>query len=527
MTLTKVRWHVFNKMPIRMLAFDSNGGNVNLIGRDEIFSRILPKVFAHIMLPGFKEAWEETLKLEDVIYFMTYRQHRQNELLAAAVEECAHYGILSHTWIRGSPGDVVFHEWAARELNPMGHSKINKFCEVVARNHNVTFGWMDTVCIDKQSSSELDESIRLMYKWYRGSHVCVTYLSETSEIADERYDSWFTRGWTLQEVLAPVESYFYNNQWKLLGSVNDKEIQTLIRAATDIRSLELELCKSGQIEKIPISRRLQLAANRQVTREEDGSYSLMGILGVDITIAYGEGTQRAFFRLVRELLSTKKFILDIFNRGYTNRDTVMPSSLKLYTHRKREFDSSDGSTYLDRFQLSEPVLLTHLGVRMTLLFVPGLAVPPEEKEKPYTPRGSFSGQYKVSIISRSESSDIIFYYNLLDDRLYADNLTTIPVMQHHVPRRQPIAKFAILNFFIEGGDVCFPDLNIGLLLYAFIPGGIPSSLRITGPADNIVISAGTPPIFRLTAKDDFDQGRHIIPVNELDKHGMQLITLYL
>ncbi|KJA18457.1 hypothetical protein HYPSUDRAFT_110499, partial [Hypholoma sublateritium FD-334 SS-4] len=207
----------------------------------------------------------------------------------------------SHTWMRDTPGEITFQDWAMRKNNPRGNTKIVKFCEVAARNHNVTLGWIDTVCINKDSSSELDESIRSMYNWYQRASVCITFLSETANIPDAHHDSWFTRGWTLQELLAPSRSVFYNENWNQLGSSSDAIIQSVIQTTCGITSQELNLSWSGKVARIPFSRRMQMACGRQVTREEDTSYSLMGILGVEITIAYGEGASRAFSRLVREL----------------------------------------------------------------------------------------------------------------------------------------------------------------------------------------------------------------------------------
>ncbi|KJA25474.1 hypothetical protein HYPSUDRAFT_402443 [Hypholoma sublateritium FD-334 SS-4] len=200
------------------------------------------------------------------------------ELLQNVIEQSVEYAILSHTWMRDTPGEVTFHDWAIREHNPRGNTKIIKFCEVTARNHNATLGWIDTVCINKSSSSELDESIWSMYNWYRRASVCVTYLSETANISDAPGDSWFTRGWTLQELLAPAHIVFYNKNWTQIGSSSDAEIQSVIQTVNGISSRELELSWRGAIEAIPLSRRMQMACGRQVTREEDTSYSI-GKLG--------------------------------------------------------------------------------------------------------------------------------------------------------------------------------------------------------------------------------------------------------
>lgn len=315
-TLTKVRAHVFNKMPIRLLAFDEAGCDVQLIERDEIFSRIFPRVYSEITSAQFQSDWVKAQELRDVFIHWKHRQNTMDNLSSKAIERSVHYAISSHTWIRETPGDVVYKDWKVRMGNQRGYAKISRFCEVAARDHVITLGWIDTVCINKDSSAELDESIRSMYNWYRGARVCITYLSETVQIDDDHLDSWFGRGWTLQKLLAPLKNVFYNMSWEALGSIDDTAVESFIETATTITKKELDLCRSGEIERPPISRRMQLACGRQVTREEDKSYSLMGILGVDISIAYSEGLQHAFNRLIRELMSSKRHILDISNRDY-------------------------------------------------------------------------------------------------------------------------------------------------------------------------------------------------------------------
>lgn len=61
--------------------------------------------------------------------------------------------------------------------------------------------WVDTCCIDKKSSAELNEAINSMYKWYERAAICYVYLSDVSGKEDIAKSSWFTRGWTLQELL--------------------------------------------------------------------------------------------------------------------------------------------------------------------------------------------------------------------------------------------------------------------------------------------------------------------------------------
>ncbi|KAF9479682.1 hypothetical protein BDN70DRAFT_806676, partial [Pholiota conissans] len=218
----------------------------------------------------------------------------------------AKYAILSHKWLPGKPGEITYKHWNKKlfERNTAGYDKLANFCRVAWKDYGITLAWMDTVCINKDSSSELDESIRSMYAWYERATVCIIYLSETATISEMPHDSWFTRGWTLQELLAPKYLRFYNRYWTKLRvegyQPNDKQSFTImekIRQATTITETELR-----SISQTPFSRRMQWAASRKVTREEDMAYSLMGIFGVSISTAYGEGADRAFRRLLEEIM---------------------------------------------------------------------------------------------------------------------------------------------------------------------------------------------------------------------------------
>ena len=113
MTLRAVRAHVFNKMPIRLLSFDKTGGNIELIGRHKIIACILPGVFVKTAEASFQSAWTEAEALNDVKFVITsmrYRQNKMKELLKGVVERSVEYAILSHTWMRDTPGDIVFQD---------------------------------------------------------------------------------------------------------------------------------------------------------------------------------------------------------------------------------------------------------------------------------------------------------------------------------------------------------------------------------------------------------------------------------
>ncbi|KAF9472408.1 hypothetical protein BDN70DRAFT_970958, partial [Pholiota conissans] len=266
-----------------------------------------------------------------------YSQQTDKELVESIIVSHTKYAILSHKWLRGTPGEITYNHWIKGSLDPesAGYRKLVSFCKTAWKDYGITLAWMDTICINKDSSSELDESIRSMYAWYERAEICIIYLSETQTITDIQHDTWFTRGWTLQELLAPKTFKFYSYEWiQLAQGPNDREnsvILSFIQQTTTISYVELR-----NITVIPFSRRMQWAAFREVTREEDMAYALMGIFNVCISIAYGEGADRAFLRLLEEIIKTAPSgAMDLFNwAGKSNSSkfntSLLPSSPKNY-----------------------------------------------------------------------------------------------------------------------------------------------------------------------------------------------------
>ncbi|RPD54423.1 HET-domain-containing protein [Lentinus tigrinus ALCF2SS1-6] len=204
------------------------------------------------------------------------------------------YAILSHVWAK--KGDVDY-------VPEQTYQDIRHFCEV-ARNDGFNLGWADSACIDKTSSSELSEAINSMYNWYRYAGACYAILHDVSDTDDKeqrdeqfRSSKWFTRGWTLQELLAPSVVLFLSNKWKVIGSKHT--LAELIEDVTGIGRAVLTL--EQPLEDVSVARRMSWAARRETSREEDEAYSLMGIFGVNMPTTYGEG-RYAFIRLQEEIL---------------------------------------------------------------------------------------------------------------------------------------------------------------------------------------------------------------------------------
>ncbi|MCJ1292975.1 hypothetical protein MMC34_004528 [Xylographa carneopallida] len=192
----------------------------------------------------------------------------------------------------------------ALQENKKGFQKIQMCCHK-AKTTGLEYVWVDTCCIDKTSSSELQEAINSMFQWYRNAVICYAYLFDVQIDSDNTLSSsqsfqdsvWFKRGWTLQELLAPTEMVFYGEGWHELG---DKHLlKHELSAATGISLSVLE----GKIElqDISIAERMSWASERKTERVEDRAYSLLGIFDVSMPMLYGEG-KKAFRRLQEEII---------------------------------------------------------------------------------------------------------------------------------------------------------------------------------------------------------------------------------
>jgi len=217
-------------------------------------------------------------------------------------EDCLpEYAILSHTW---GEDEVVFQDLQTPSFSQKpSWRKIEGCCET-ALKHNLEWIWVDTCCIDKSNSTELTEAINSMFRWYQNSTCCYVYLSDVlseplhktlwlKELAESR---WFTRGWTLQELLAPSDLHFFDVHWLSLGPRS--HLSRTIEAVTGIPG---EYLLGHNIGYASIAQRMSWAAGRQTTKREDMAYCLLGIFGVNMNMLYGEG-DRAFLRLQEEII---------------------------------------------------------------------------------------------------------------------------------------------------------------------------------------------------------------------------------
>ncbi|USW48129.1 Putative heterokaryon incompatibility [Septoria linicola] len=216
-------------------------------------------------------------------------------------EQTPPYAILSHRW---GPQEITYDQFlAGQKKGHDGHVKILEACRIAKANSHQWI-WIDTICIQKTSSAELSEAINSMYEYYQRSQVCYAYLEDvppgrsaqqTSEALQQ--SEWFTRGWTLQELLAPQNVLFLDSSWNAFGTKN--HLASVISKATGIP--EWYLVRGDQIQYASIAARMSWCARRKTTRSEDMAYSLLGLFNINMPLLYGERGARAFFRLQLEI----------------------------------------------------------------------------------------------------------------------------------------------------------------------------------------------------------------------------------
>jgi hypothetical protein len=219
------------------------------------------------------------------------------------------YAILSHTW--GADDEEVTFKDLMEDTgkNKAGYKKI-EFCRKQAVKDGIQCFWVDTCCIDKSSSAELMESINSMFRYYKDASKCYVYLCDVSTSGDStnaqssltiweaalRQSRWFTRGWTLQELIAPASVEFFSREGDHLGSKKSLE-----QEIHEITKIAVEALRGGPLTAFEVEERMSWANRRETKRQEDKAYSLLGIFNVRMWLDYGEGREGAFERLRKKI----------------------------------------------------------------------------------------------------------------------------------------------------------------------------------------------------------------------------------
>jgi hypothetical protein len=211
------------------------------------------------------------------------------------------YAILSHIWVNDEDEVSYWDVIQGTGSGKAGYAKL-RFCAERAACHGLEYMWIDTCCINKSSSAELSEAINSMFSWYYRADRCYVYLSD---VTDESFSDhtaffgrddkgsfqksrWFTRGWTLQELIAPRKSDFYLSDGTHIGS-RDHLVQHIMEI-TGIPSNAIRYgCHTG-LSEYSVEQRISWTMGRQTQRGEDSAYCLLGIVGVDLPLIYGRAS---------------------------------------------------------------------------------------------------------------------------------------------------------------------------------------------------------------------------------------------
>lgn len=208
------------------------------------------------------------------------------------------YAVFSHTW--GSDEeevkfeDLVNGQQTYDSTSKSGFEKL-RFCHAQAEKDGLLYFWIDTCCIKKSDSSELQRSLASMFFWYQRATRCYALLSDVSihdsDGASERKwerafakSRWFKRGWTLQELLAPSSVYFFSWENILIG--DKKDLAATISNVTQIPDSALSGVEMSRFSK---DERMAWTTGRTTTVPEDNAYCLIGIFDVELHMLYAEG----------------------------------------------------------------------------------------------------------------------------------------------------------------------------------------------------------------------------------------------
>ncbi|KAF2731208.1 HET-domain-containing protein [Polyplosphaeria fusca] len=297
------------------------------------------------------------------------------------------YAILSHRW---EDEEVTFEDirysgsmWQRSYKKKHGYKKIKECCAMALSPHTnsgkvLEYAWIDTCCINKSSSAELTEAINSMYQWYKESAVCFAYLSDvdvdpsfresnfhydTGNVNQFTASKWFTRGWTLQELLAPSIVIFFGDRrssWARIGTKTS--LLSIIAKQTGI---DTDTLRGQDVRQSSVAARMSWAADRTTTREEDMAYCLLGLFDVNMPLLYGEGG-KAFIRLQEEIMRNSDdqtlfaWDMDLSPRMPTNLLTgLLADSPYQFRNTKNSIPLADRETL-------KPYFMTNRGLQIEL-----------------------------------------------------------------------------------------------------------------------------------------------------------------
>ncbi|KAI0121795.1 HET-domain-containing protein [Daldinia grandis] len=293
------------------------------------------------------------------------------KLVEKRADKLFRYAILSHTW---EDDEITFNDIENDKATypsantPAAHASLSKVlgaCTQAAAD-GYEYIWIDSCCIDKRSSSELSEAINSMFAWYRDADICYAFLLKapnelvtTEAKAKFSTNKWFTRGWTLQELLAPKDMIFFSGDWVPIG---EKKFLCLLLA--EITGVDFKILLDEEpLDSASIARRMSWAAQRVTTRPEDKAYCLMGIFSVNMPMLYGEGGEKAFLRLQEEIMKQSD---DKSLFAWVNPNSPSDAREGLLAADPSYFLNSHSIIPYQDWEPREPYTLTNRGLKISL-----------------------------------------------------------------------------------------------------------------------------------------------------------------
>ncbi|KAL9032683.1 MAG: hypothetical protein Q9180_006361 [Flavoplaca navasiana] len=290
-------------------------------------------------------------------------------------EDCPPYAILSHRWAEDPSNEVVYDDMSKFEefrhssvwKKAKSAAKIVEACQRVLELES-KYLWVDTVCIKQDNLMEMSTAINSMYRLYHDAEICIAYLYDypTSEVQTFSQSDWFTRGWTLQELVAPEVVKFFDKNWDYIGETGDLAAELTQRTGVHKKFWT----SNAPVNYASVSERMSWMAGRKTTVPEDIAYCMLGLFGVNMPLLYGEGKERAFLRLQEEIMKYSAdhslFVWKAESRGPME---TYSCSTGLLAPSPECFRSAGDYRRISQHRNSRPYQMTNRGVAIDLPLV--------------------------------------------------------------------------------------------------------------------------------------------------------------
>jgi WD40 repeat protein len=228
--------------------------------------------------------------------FLKFDDLGQPSLVERNRDDIPSYAILSHRWESEEVTYADLIEGTGRLK--AGYDKV-RFCAQRSHHDGLRFFWVDTCCINRANFTELSEAINSMFSYYQNAVCCYVYLSDVTTESAFPASEWFTRGWTLQELIAPSSVRFFSGKGEYLGTKISREQQI-----SQVTRINIEAIRGRPLSEFAVAERFSWAQGRKTTLAEDAAYCLLGIFDIHMPLIYGEGEQKATERLKRKVLKS-------------------------------------------------------------------------------------------------------------------------------------------------------------------------------------------------------------------------------